>query len=104
MDRGARAFYARLIGSWAAAVFVVGAVALLAPAVTPAAAAETTWLCKPGLASNPCESQRGNHRPSWPTARGSIERAQPAEQPADRLLLRLPDGERARDDQNANLK
>ncbi len=80
MDRGARALCARLIGWWATTILVVGALVLLAPAVTPAAAAETTWLCKPGLASNPCESseettvQLGN-------GSTSIEHAQPASNP-----------------------
>jgi len=35
----------------------LGVVALVVPALTPGAArAETTWLCKPGLSENPCES------------------------------------------------
>jgi hypothetical protein len=60
---------------------ILGAAALILPAVTaPAASAETTWLCKPGLVGNPCESseettvERGD-------GTSSVEQAQPASNP-----------------------
>jgi len=41
--------------TWMLAIF--GVAALIVPAVSASAAStETTWLCKPGLANNPCES------------------------------------------------
>jgi hypothetical protein len=59
----------------------LGVAALLVPALTAgAASAGTTWLCKPGLAGDPCESSEettveyGNNTPS-------VERAQPASNP-----------------------
>ncbi len=65
--------------SWLIAL--IGAAALIVPGVaTSAASAETTWLCKPGLASNPCLS---SEEATVQLANGSsfVEHAQPAANP-----------------------
>ena len=64
---------------------------------TAAAASATVWLCKPGATPNPCLSGLATTKV---TADGTNRRhAQPsaADRPEDRLLLRVPDGERAED-------
>jgi Protein of unknown function (DUF3089) len=67
---------------WRAVVLVALCVAALAVmAITAAgASAETTWLCKPGLASNPCLS---SEETTVELANGSsfIEKAKPAKSP-----------------------
>jgi hypothetical protein len=65
----------------AVALAVVCVAALAAMALTAAAAsAETTWLCRPGLAKNPCLS---SEETTVELANGSsfIEKAQPAKSP-----------------------
>jgi hypothetical protein len=47
----------RTVGWRSLLVAALGAAALIVPGVAASAAsAETTWLCKPGIANNPCES------------------------------------------------
>jgi Protein of unknown function (DUF3089) len=81
MHQGPTQGSARTIEWRAWLVAAVGAAAFVVPGVTAGAArAETTWLCKPGLASNPCESseettvQQGN-------GSSSVETPQPASNP-----------------------
>jgi hypothetical protein len=80
--------HARMWGScsssmkWRAALLAalsVGALALVGVAAS-SASAETTWLCKPGLASNPCLS---SEEATVELANGSsfIEHAKPAKKP-----------------------
>jgi hypothetical protein len=53
MGRGAT----RVVGPRAWFIAVLGVMALAISGVAAgAASAETTWLCKPGIANNPCES------------------------------------------------
>ncbi len=60
----------------------IGAAALIVPAVTPGtASAETTWLCKPGIAENPCESSEET-TVELGDGTSSVEQAQPASNPA----------------------
>ncbi len=61
-----------------------------------AAPSNTVWLCRPGLADNPCESDMTT---TVIAADGTstTESASPASGPADRLLLRLPNGKRPED-------
>jgi|GEM_PF-171623 len=81
MHRGPTAGSTRTIG-WRTWLFAtLGTAALIVPAVTAgAASAETTWLCKPGLAQDPCEANEettvelGNNS-------SSVEQAQPASNP-----------------------
>ena len=78
-----------------AAVVLVGArrAAMLAPASSPA---KTKWLCKPGAKPNPCKG-------SLETTDFAIDGSSTIETPRERaqaevrLLLRLPDGQRAAD-------
>jgi hypothetical protein len=59
----------------------LGAAALLVPALTAgAASAETSWLCKPGLAGDPCESSEET-TVEHPDGTTSNEQAQPASNP-----------------------
>jgi hypothetical protein len=59
----------------------VGAGALIVPAVTAGAArAETTWLCKPGLAGDPCRSSEET-TVELGDGSSSVEQAQPASNP-----------------------
>jgi hypothetical protein len=59
----------------------LGAAAFIVPALTPgAASAETTWLCKPGLAENPCESSEET-TVELGDGSTSVEHAQPASNP-----------------------
>ena len=81
MHRGPAAGSTRTIGWRAWLLAALGAAALIVPAVTAGAAwAETTWLCKPGLAQDPCESselttvEKGDNTVS-------VEQAQPASNP-----------------------
>jgi Protein of unknown function (DUF3089) len=60
---------------------ILGAAALIVPGVSAgAASAESTWLCKPGLAENPCES---SEETTVELADGStsVEQAEPASNP-----------------------
>jgi hypothetical protein len=62
-------------------IAALSAAALIVPAVaSSAASAATTWLCKPGIAKNPCES---NEETTVELANGSsfIEHAKPASNP-----------------------
>jgi Protein of unknown function (DUF3089) len=71
----------RLGGCRAWLVAAVGAAALTASGLaTASASAETTWLCRPGLASNPCLNSETT---TVELANGSsfIENAQPAKKP-----------------------
>lgn len=71
----------RLAGSRGWLVAAVGAAALMASGLAAASAsAETTWLCRPGLASNPCLNSQ---TATVELANGSsfIENAQPAKKP-----------------------
>jgi hypothetical protein len=65
---------ARLLAAVSAAALIVSGL------VAGAASAETTWLCKPGLANNPCES---NLTATVQLGNGSsfVEHAQPASNP-----------------------
>jgi hypothetical protein len=57
MHRGPTADSTRMTVRRAWMLAILGLAALIVPAVTAGtASAETTWLCKPGLANNPCES------------------------------------------------
>ena len=59
----------------------LGAGALIVPAVTAStASAETTWLCKPGLAGDPCESSEET-TVELGDGSTSVEHAQPASNP-----------------------
>jgi Protein of unknown function (DUF3089) len=81
MHRGPTAGSSRMIGWRTWMLAILGVAALLVPEVTAGtASAETTWLCKPGIANNACESSEkttveyGNNTPS-------VEQAQPASNP-----------------------
>ncbi|HTW43760.1 MAG TPA: DUF3089 domain-containing protein [Solirubrobacteraceae bacterium] len=73
---------ARVLGSWRALTIAALTVAACAVsgAAASAASAETTWLCRPGLASNPCLS---SEETTVELANGSsfVEKAQPAKKP-----------------------
>lgn len=59
----------------------LGALALTVPAVTAGtASAETTWLCKPGIANNPCESSEET-TVELGDGSSSVEASQPASNP-----------------------
>ena len=71
----------RAVGWRSLLVAALGAAALIVPGVAASAAsAETTWLCKPGLANNPCLS---SEETTVQLANGSsfVEHAQPASNP-----------------------
>ena len=70
----------------------------LTAAVTGTASAKTVWLCKPGLAENPCARSLTS---TVVGADGSqtTERAAPAAPAEDRLFLCLPHGQRPGQDQ-----
>ena len=71
----------RTVGWRSLLVAALGAAALIVPGVAASAAsAETTWLCKPGLANNPCLS---SEETTVQLANGSsfVEHAQPASNP-----------------------
>jgi Protein of unknown function (DUF3089) len=80
--------HARMWGScsssvrWRAALLAalsVGAIAIAGLAAS-SASAETTWLCKPGLASNPCTSSE-EATVELPNGASFIEHAKPAKNP-----------------------
>ncbi len=81
MRRGPTARSTRTIGWRTWLLAILGVAALIVPAVTAgAASAETTWLCKPGLAEDPCEA---SEETTVELANGSssVELAQPASDP-----------------------
>ncbi len=81
MNRAPVGALTRMVGWRAWAPAVLAAAALIVPAVTAGtASAATTWLCKPGLAENPCES---NEETTVEQGNGSssVEQAQPASNP-----------------------
>jgi hypothetical protein len=72
---------ARAVGWRALLTAIVGAAAFIASGLAASAAsAETTWLCKPGLADNPCTS---SEETTVELANGSsfVEHAKPASNP-----------------------
>ncbi len=74
--------YSTHVGGWRTwLVAAISVAALIVPAIAASAAsAETTWLCKPGLANNPCES---SEEATVELANGSsfVEHAKPASNP-----------------------
>jgi len=81
VHRGPTAISITAIGWRPWLLAILGAAALIVPAMTAdAASAETTWLCKPGIVGDPCESseeatvEQGN-------GSTSVEHAQPASNP-----------------------
>src|ERR1039458_10291189 len=57
MHQGLKRGSTRAVGRRALLVAVLGAMALAISGIAAGvASAETTWLCKPGIANNPCES------------------------------------------------
>jgi hypothetical protein len=81
MHRVPTAGSSRMIGWRTWMLAILGVAALLVPAITAStASAETTWLCKPGIANNPCES---SEETTIEHADGSMsnEQAQPASNP-----------------------
>ena len=81
MHGGPTAGSTRMIGSRTWVLATLGAAALIVPAVTASAAsAETTWLCRPGLAENPCETSEET-TVELGNGSSSVEHAQPASDP-----------------------
>jgi hypothetical protein len=81
MHPGATAASTRTIGWRTWVLATLGVAALIVPAARASvASAETTWLCKPGIANNPCES---SEETTVEQADGttSNEQAQPASNP-----------------------
>ena len=81
MDMRMRGRSARRVGWGTLLAAVVGAAALMASGVdASAASAETTWLCRPGLANDPCTS---SEETTVQFANGSsfVEHAKPASNP-----------------------
>ncbi len=62
------------------AVVVTAAFALLALVGVPAASAESTWLCRPGLASNPCLNSEET-TVELADGKSFVEKAKPAKSP-----------------------
>jgi Protein of unknown function (DUF3089) len=83
---------------------ILGAAAFIVPAVTPdmAWATETVWLCKPGIAENPCES---SEETTVELGDGSsyVEQAHPAANPAIDCFYVYPTVSR-QETVNANLE
>ena len=81
MHGGPTAGSTRTIGWRTWVLATLGVAALIAPAVSASAAsAETTWLCKPGLAENPCETSEET-TVELGNGSSSVEHAQPASDP-----------------------
>jgi Protein of unknown function (DUF3089) len=81
MHRGPTAGSTRTIGLRTWLLATLGAAALIVPAVTAgAASAETTWLCKPGLAEDPCETSEET-TVELGTGGSYVEQAEPASDP-----------------------
>ena len=74
------------------------AAVLLASPAAAGAADKTKWLCKPGTKADPCVVDLTTTVAEGGRQLDRRERAQ-REEPEDRLLLRLPDGQRPEDDQ-----
>ena len=64
-----------------------------ATAPSSPAPSNTVWLCRPGLADNPCESDLTTTVVSA-DGTSTTESGDSGQGPADRLLLRVPDGQR----------
>ena len=67
--------------------------AALVLCMAPPASAKTVWLCRPGLAADPCNGSLSTTVFGSYGGAGKVSGAE-ARQAGDRLLLRLPDGER----------
>jgi hypothetical protein len=81
MRHGLRSGPARVVGRYTWLLAALSAAAFMSAGLaTSSASAQTTWLCKPGLASNPCTS---SEEATVQLANGSsfIEHAKPASNP-----------------------
>jgi Protein of unknown function (DUF3089) len=79
--RGATSGSTRTFGWRAWVLGVLGAATLIVPAAgAGTASAKTTWLCKPGLAENPCEASEET-TVELGNGGSSVEQAQPAGDP-----------------------